>query len=100
MEVLVPGFGPVRVARGFWERWRGLRHTPEGSALVLKGASVHGFGMDRPIILVALDRDLTVIGARRLGPNRLVWVRGARWIVELPEGTTPPRVGTRLTAHD
>lgn len=98
MEVVVPGVGPVRVARRFFERWRGLRRSSE-SALVLPGSSVHGFGMKRPLTLVALDRDLTVLRTGRLEPNRVVWMRGARWIVELPDGTTPPSVGTRLTAR-
>ena len=99
MEVEVPGFGPVREAEGFWARWRGLRGSSRDSAILLRGSSVHGFGMDRPLTAVALDRHLTVIRCTHLEPNRVVWVRGARWIIELPEAVTPPAVGTRLTAH-
>ena len=99
MEVMVPGFGPVREARGFWGRWRGLRHSPDGAALLLRAGSVHGFGMDRPILVVGLDRRFTVVGVSKLVPNRIVRMRGARWIVELPETATPPPVGTRLTAN-
>ncbi|HEX6947302.1 MAG TPA: hypothetical protein VF246_08120 [Acidimicrobiia bacterium] len=99
MFVVVPGFGPVPVASAFVERLRGLRRRPAGSALALRGGSVHGFGMDRELVVVGLDRDLTVIASRVLAPNRVVWIRGASWMVELPAGTKPPPPGTRLGLH-
>lgn len=97
MELLVPGFGPVRFAQGFAERWRGLRRSEPGAAIVIPGSSVHGFGMDRPLLVVALARDFEVMSSAVLRPNRLLWVRGARWMVELPEGTEAPAPGTRLS---
>lgn len=98
MRIMVPGFGPVPVVRRFPQRWRGLRGSPEGSSLALPVSSVHGFGMDRELVVVGLDADLRVVASTRLRPNRILWLRGARWIVELPADATPPPVGTRLTA--
>lgn len=97
MEVEVPGFGTVRTATGFRERWRGLRRSVEGEAIVIPGPSVHGFGMDRPLLVVALTRDFEVMSSAVLRPNRLLWVRGASWMVELPEDTEAPAPGTRLS---
>ncbi|HLV90138.1 MAG: hypothetical protein J5I28_02815 [Acidimicrobiales bacterium] len=99
MEFLVPGFGAVHAVTGFWQRWRGLRGSPDGSALALPGGSVHGFGMDRDLVVVGLDGDLEVIGSKVLAPNRIVTIPGARWMIELPAGTIPPPAGTRLIVH-
>ncbi len=97
MQVEVPGYGPVRAANGILERWKGLRGSQAGAALAIPGFSVHGFGMDRPLLVVALTRDFEVMTSVVMLPNRVVSVRGARWMVELPAGVEPPLPGTRLT---
>ncbi len=99
MQVEVPGFGPVRKATTFLARWRGLRGSGPSAAIVIPGSSVHGFGMDRPLQVVALTRDFVVMSSAVLRPNRLMWVRGARWMIELPADIEPPAPGTRLAAN-
>lgn len=96
MQVDVPGFGPVRKATTFRARWRGLRGSDPGDSIVIPGSSVHGFGMDRPLRVVALTRDFVVMRSAVLRPNRLMWVRGAKWMIELPQDTPAPAPGTRL----
>jgi hypothetical protein len=66
--------------------------------MVIPGSSVHGFGMDRPLLVVALTRNFEVMSTVVMPPNRFVRVRGARWMVELPEGTDPPAAGARLAS--
>ena len=58
---------------------------------------MHGFGMREPLLAVGLDRDLRVVGCQMLHPCRVVWITGAREIVELPVGTLPPPQGVVLT---
>jgi hypothetical protein len=88
--------GPVWVAAGFARRWRGLRGREEGAALLLSGCSVHGVGMRRPLWTVGLDVAGLVVGVRRLDPGRLVWMRGAAWVLELPIERLPPAVGATV----
>src|SRR5690606_41348169 len=95
MEFLVPGFGAVHAVTGFWQRWRGLRGSPDGSALALPGGSVHGFGMDRDVVVVGVDGDLEVVGSKVLGPNRIVTIPCARGVIVRPAGSISPPAGTR-----
>jgi hypothetical protein len=52
--------------------------------------------MDRPLLVVGLDRVGRVLGSKILRPNRVVAFRGARWVLELPADTPPPEPGTML----
>lgn len=88
--------GPVFEADRFLERWRGLRPAALGRSMLLRGDSVHGFGMRHELVVAALDRDLEVIGVGLLRPRRLVWFPGAIWMLEMPPTTKPPLVGSRL----
>lgn len=88
-------FEPVRVAVTFRERRRGLRPRSEGSGLLLRTRSVHGYGMQEPLDLVFLDRDGAVVGARRLNPRRVMRCPSL-WTLELPPGGRLPDVGTVL----
>jgi uncharacterized membrane protein (UPF0127 family) len=91
-------FSPaVLVAGTFLERLKGLRHRSEGYGMLIEGQSVHGFGMREPLLAIGLDRGRRVVGFRVLHPHRVVWIRGAREIVELPIGSLPPPQGVVLT---
>jgi hypothetical protein len=79
------------LARGFGERLRGLRRSPEDESLLIRTRSVHGFGMNRALLVVGLDKDLRVIGSRPLFPGRMVRMGQARYILELPIDAKPPR---------
>lgn len=56
--------------------------------------------MDRPLLIVGLDRDGRVLGSKMLLPNRVASFRGARWVLELPADTPPPVPGTMLVRHE
>lgn len=99
MRVTLDGYGDIPVARTFRERWRGLRGSPPDAALLLRARSVHGFGMERPLLVVGLDDTMTVIGAKELAPRRVVTFLRGRWVLELPKGSRPPERGTRLSLH-
>ena len=84
--------GRVKEASTFFARFRGLMFTASlkaDHALHLAPCrSVHTFFMKYPIDVLYLDASGTVVGFdERLQPNRLgSSVRGARSVVELPEG--------------
>jgi len=94
VEAVGPGWrsGPLVVARGWRQRWRGLRPRPGGRGLLLRARSVHGFGMREPLGVVSLGPGGQVrrVGALRRG--RLFWDPGACWVMELPlSRPLPPR---------
>lgn len=87
----------ARVALGFLGRWRGLRDQPLETCLLLRTRSVHGFGMDRDLLVVAIDAEMRILGSRVLHPNRLLWFADARYLLEMPLGLPVPEVGTLLS---
>lgn len=56
--------------------------------------------MDRPLLVVALDRDLTVIGSKVMKPNRATLFPRARYILEMPTDVSAPEIGSRLVLVD
>ena len=88
---------PVLIARTFRERRKGLTRAPAGQGMLIAGRSVHGLGMKEPLLTIGLDRERRVVGVRILRPRHLVFVRGARHMLELPIGTVPPPEGVVLT---
>ena len=85
----------VAWARSRRERARGLigrRLLVAGEALVIEPArQVHTVGMRYAIDVVFCDRDWGVLHVvRGLRPNRITrWVPGARYVIELPDGSVP-----------
>jgi hypothetical protein len=63
---------------------------------LLKTRSVHGFGLDAPLQIAAIDSHMEVYSLRRLRPGRVLFFPGARFVLELPLGADPPRLGSRL----
>jgi hypothetical protein len=88
---------PVWVAQSFLQRWKGLRPTADGLGMLIRGRSVHGFGMKEPLHVVGLNARRCVVGVRILHPRHLAIVRGARHILELPIDGEPPPAGAVLT---
>lgn len=88
--------GRAVVARGFWERGRGLmgrRGLGAGEGLVLAPCgSIHTFGMRFSIDALHVDAEgrclavATALRPGRLGPLR----RGVRAVIELPAGAAGP----------
>ena len=75
---------PVRRLVGLLSR-RGLS---TGEALVLPRCSaIHTWFMRFPIDVVFLRRKAVVAAKAAVRPFRLVWVRGADTVIELPAGT-------------
>jgi uncharacterized membrane protein (UPF0127 family) len=89
--------GPVLVAHTFADRLKGLRHSSDDYGMLIKGPSVHGFGMKEPLLVIGLGERSTVVGYRTLFPRRVVWIRRAVEILELPVGLQPPSAGAVLT---
>jgi hypothetical protein len=91
--------GPVAVAVGFRDRWRGLRPSPAGFGLLLKTRSVHSLGMKTDLLVVGIDARGTVIDTRTLKPGRFVMLPAVRFILELEGHRSPPMPGAVLTWH-
>lgn len=102
MQLSAVGFGPIRASHltGFVERFLGLKSSLSESAVLINTRSVHSFGMKRSIGVVAIDARSEVVGLARLRPNRVIWFRRARAILELPDGSTLPQIGARITVED
>ena len=84
----------------FQDRLLGIRARDSKSAVLLATRSVHSFGLNTPLRLVGLDKGMRVVGTRRLRPNRIAYISGASFILELDEDTTAPRTGTRVEVSD
>ena len=78
--------------------WRGLRPYVDGRVLALRTTSVHTFGMREPLKVVAVDREGTVIANVVVPPRRIVWNRGAHWIIEMSVSEPGPEVGSVVPA--
>lgn len=65
-------------------------------SLLITTRSVHGFGMDRPILAVGIDSGMSLIGSKLLRPNRMVVFPRARYVLEVPPGEYIPPVGTKV----
>ena len=89
---------PTIVATRFWERWRGLRPRSACRALLLKGSSVHGFGMKESLWAIGLDHADVVMAISFLPPGRYTRVPGAIWILEMSATCMPPPIGSTLVA--
>lgn len=89
--------GPVLMTHSFVERFIGLRASDGDHGMLIRGRSVHGFGMREPLLAIGLDGGRRVVGFRVLFPHRVVWIRRAKEILELPVGRQPPPVGAVLT---
>jgi hypothetical protein len=88
-------FVPVLVAGSFLDRLWGAAAIPPASALVIPGRSVHGM-WGAPMTVVALDRDMAVLGVRALRRGGALAFPRAHRLLELPVGSLPPPVGARL----
>lgn len=99
MEVAGPDghrWGDVEVAARRRSRLRGLiGRNPR--PLLIQTRTVHSFWLRAPIRIVGIGQNGVVVGVRLLGRRRVAWMRGARWILELPVELDSPREGTRLT---
>ena len=85
----------VQLASGILSRGRGLIGS-RPSPLLIPTDSVHGFHLATELAVVAIDRVGQVLAVRRLRPWRMIRVRRARWMLELPPRHPLPRVGDRL----
>jgi hypothetical protein len=89
-------FGVVGYARSFRERRRGLKGLPEGSAILMKTRSVHGFGVKAPFRAVGLTKTFEVVKIHEVIPWRVVNFPGCRYVLELPMDVEPPLTGETL----
>lgn len=71
-------------ARSRRERLLGIGDVPEGAGVLLAGRSAHGFHLDRPLDVVGIGREGTVVTVRRLDPGGVVVIAGATHLVEIP----------------
>ena len=89
---------PVLEPSTFVERWSGKRchRLP----MIFRQSSVHGVGMDRPLMVVGIGTDMRVVDVRTLWPRRLVWMRGARILLEMETTAPVPSVGDLVRFYD
>lgn len=87
---------PVLRARGFVDRWWGLRSQGPGASMLLETSSVHAFGMKRPFWAVGLTEGYAVAEVRMMMPRRVATFHGCTYVVELPLDVSPPPIGTKL----
>jgi hypothetical protein len=89
--------GPVRLAAGFLDRWRGLRPRPRTCGLLLRARSVHGIGMREDLWAVGISSAGVVLTVKRLRAGSIAILPGATWVLELPLGRRPPPPGSALS---
>lgn len=89
--------GPVLAAHSFRDRLVGLHASSSGFGMLIRGRSVHGFGMREPLLAIGLDAGRRVVGFRILRPHRVIWFQEVRAILELSVGSQPPPAGAVLT---
>jgi len=82
------------VMETFVQRLRGVRISVTDRGLVIPRSAVHSVGLSRTLELVAVGKGDRVVDVRTLAPNRFAWFRGAEYIIELPEGSGVPAVGS------
>jgi uncharacterized membrane protein (UPF0127 family) len=95
-----PGPHPIPVAEDFRTRLRGLawrdREDAGPGLLIPRCASVHTFGMRFELDVYFLGRDGKVLEVRRrVPPNRLLWRRNARKVLEIPSAAGGETEGSR-----
>lgn len=52
--------------------------------------------MQEALSVTGIDRRGKVLATRRLAPRRVVWIRGAHWMLELPVNEASPSVGDEI----
>jgi uncharacterized membrane protein (UPF0127 family) len=95
-----PAPRPIPVAEDFRTRLRGLawrdREDAGPGLLIPRCASVHTFGMRFELDVYFLDRDGKVLEVRRrVPPNRVLWRRNARKVLEIPSAVGGETGGSR-----
>jgi len=87
----------VRVLGTPLDRLEGLSRARHGAVLLLT-RSIHTLTMPRPIGVVVLDVDGTVVSSRTMAPRRVVFFGPRRWVVEVGIDAPMPAPGTRIVA--
>ena len=96
----------AEVCEGIADRSRGLlgRRGYEGAMLLPRTRSVHTMGMQFPVDVAFLDRELTVVSTVRLAPWRVALPRrGGRSVLEATTGSFERwglRTGDRLEIRE
>jgi hypothetical protein len=88
------------VPESFRERLAGLRSHLAGNALLIETRSVHTIGMDAPIGVAVLDKEMTVIQAKIVAPNRVLFDPKARYYLEVAAGFPLPIPGSVIEVAD
>lgn len=88
----MPLFTQARHANRFFSRLKGLLFTkelpPEQSLLISPCQQVHTLGMHYAIDLAFINKEQQIIKlVQGLQPNRQAYARGARFVLEMPEGS-------------
>jgi len=82
------------------DRFLGIKAGDSEDAILIRARSVHTFGLDQPLRLVGLDREMRVVDTRTLLPNRVAYFGTASFILELDENAMTPRPGTLVEVSD
>ena len=87
-------------ATTFIERFRGVRGGPPRASLLLETRSIHTIGLGRSIGVVVIDRGFRVVEVKTLARNRILYRLAARFMLELPAGSDPPPLHSRMEIID
>ena len=79
------------------ERLRGVKVGTR--RVLLRGGHVHGRGLDDPLLVIGLDSEGRVIDTVLVPPGCFLRLRGATWVLELPDGYPHPVSGARLDLY-
>lgn len=86
----------VALPVGFWQRLRGIA-AHDVASILIRGRSVHTFGLRSPIAVCAIDEAGRVLDHRILPVASLFRSSNAAWILELSPTAARPAVGVHLT---
>lgn len=86
----------AHLARSFLDRWLGIRRVAGSKPVLIPTRSVHGFGLEAPLLVAVIDAGMRVGQVRALRPGGVLTFPTARYVLEMPMGSEPPPPGSVL----
>jgi hypothetical protein len=89
--------GGVRVLTTPFERYVGIG-SDGGWPVMLLTRSIHTFTMSRPISIIVVDLDGSVLRSGVMAPRRILWFGRKRWVVEANAEAPLPAPDSEIVA--
>jgi hypothetical protein len=87
----------VRVLATLFERYVGIG-SDDAWPVMLLTRSIHTFTMSRPISIIVVDLDGSVLRSGVMAPRRILWFGRTRWVVEANTEAPLPPPGSQIVA--